>query len=171
MYGEWANAINLDVEQLDWEEIGRIKSTELETPLPKKFKLNDELENDSGAMQQLAAKKRFKNVYIPEGPCLEFVPAVEEVKVKKFEATDTLKYYVQDSKEMQEDDYSSHSSLMSMFASGKEESLKILPTMDEFLRAAKSFVTPNPDLGRHIVCNYCYHIIFNGCFLRLSNFN
>ena len=51
---------------------------------------------------------------------------------------------------MQDDDYSSHSSLSSMFAPGKEEALKILPTMDEFLRAGKSFTTPNPDLGNII---------------------
>ena len=146
LYEEWANAIHLDVGQLDWEEIGRIKSSELETPLPKRFKLGDELDSEE-ATKQMALKKRYKNVYIPEGPSLEFVPSVEAVITKKSKCSDTLKYYVQDSKELQEDDYSSHSSLTSMFAPGKEEALKILPTMDEFLRAGKSFTMPNPDLG------------------------
>ena len=44
VYGDWASAITLDIAQLDWEEIGRIKASELETPLPKLFKLEEELE-------------------------------------------------------------------------------------------------------------------------------
>ena len=148
IYGDWANAINLDIEQLDWEEIGRIKSTELDTPLPKKYKLEEELDS-ADAKRQLQAKKRYRNVYIPEGPSLECVPSVEEVTLTKFQCSDTLKYYIQDSKEIQEDDYSSHSSLTSMFAPGKEDALKILPTMEEFLKAAKSFTTSNPDLGKY----------------------
>ena len=150
VYEDWVNAINLDVGQLDWEEIGRIKSSELETPLPKQFKLEEDL-GCKEVKTQLMSKKRFKNVYIPEGSSLEFVPSVEEVIIRKFKCSDTLKYYVQDSKEVQEDDYSSHSSLTSMFAPGKEDALKILPTMDEFLRAGKSFTTPNPDLGSHVL--------------------
>ena len=146
VYGDWAAAINLDIAQLDWEEIGRIKASELETPLPKLFKLEEELDCEY-TKKQMDSKKRYKNVYIPEGSSLECVPSVEEVTLKKFKCSDTLKYYVQDSKEIQEDDYSSHSSLTSMFAPGKEEALKILPTMEEFLCASKSFTTPNPDLG------------------------
>ena len=51
----------------------------------------------------------LRNVYISEGPSLECVPSVEEVTLTKFKCSDTLKYYIQDSKEIQEDDYSSHS--------------------------------------------------------------
>ena len=147
LYGDWANAINLDIEQLDWEEIGRIKSSELDTPLPKRYKLEEELDCED-AKRQLKLKKRYRNVYIPEGPSLECVPSVEEVTLTKFKCSDTLKYYIQDSKEIQEDDYSSHSSLSSMFAPGKEDALKILPTMEEFLKASKSFTKSNPDLGK-----------------------
>ena len=149
LYGDWVNAINLDIEQLDWEEIGRIKSSELETSLPKRYKLEEE-HDCQNVRKQIDAKKRYKNVYIPEGSSLECVPSVEEVTLRKFKCSDTLKYYVQDTREMQEDDYSSHSSLTSMFAPGKEEALKILPTMEEFLRATKSFTMPNPDLGKKI---------------------
>ena len=152
LYGDWENAVNLDIEQLDWEEIGRIKSSELETPLPKRYKLEEELDCQN-VRKQIDAKKRYKNVYIPEGSSLECVPSVEEVTLRKFKCSDTLKYYVQDTREMQEDDYSSHSSLTSMFAPGKEEALKILPTMEEFLRAAKSFTLPNPDLGNKLNTN------------------
>ena len=130
-----------------WREIGRLKSTELDTPLPKKYKLEEELDS-ADAKRQLQAKKRYRNVYIPEGPSLECVPSVEEVTLTKFQCSDTLKYYIQDSKEIHEDDYSSHSSLTSMFAPGKEDALKILPTMEEFLKAAKIFATSNPDLGK-----------------------
>ena len=146
VYGDWSNAINLNINQLDWEEIGRIKASELEAPLPKQYKLEEEIDTAS-AKKQIELKKRYKNVYIPDGSALECVPSVEEVTLTKFKCSDTLKYYIQDSKEIQEDDYSSHSSLTSMFAPGKEEALKILPTMDEFLAAAKSFTTSNPDLG------------------------
>ena len=65
LYGDWANAVNLDIEQLDWEEIGRIKSSELETPLPKRYKLEEELDCQN-VRKQIDAKKRYKNVYIPE---------------------------------------------------------------------------------------------------------
>ena len=146
VYGDWTNAINLNINQLDWEEIGRIKASELEAQLPKQYKLEEEIDTED-AKKQIELKKRYKNVYIPDGSALECVPSVEEVTLTKFKCSDTLKYYIQDSKEIQEDDYSSHSSLTSMFAPGKEEALKILPTMDEFLAAAKSFTTSNPDLG------------------------
>ena len=43
VYGDWINAINLNINQLDWEEIGRIKASELEAPLPKQYKLEEEI--------------------------------------------------------------------------------------------------------------------------------
>ena len=138
LYGEdWASRLNVSISGLDWEDIGRVKQPEVDSPLPKRFKVALE-EKETAA---LANVKRHKNVHVPQGASLEFVPALEGVSVKEFQPSEELKQFVMFSKRSSSltSDYASHSSLQSMFATGKEDALRILPTLEEFLKAGANF--------------------------------
>ena len=123
VYGDWAaaGALRVDTASLDWDRLAGIKAMELEGPLPKQAKLSSPDDN------QLEERRRIKNIYDPGMPGLEVVPAVEEVEVAEVSVPAELVALIRASKLERS---TSSSSLKSMFT--EEDSLRILPTLNEF---------------------------------------
>ena len=64
-----AACINVSASEFDWEAIRGVKATEVDAPPPAKvIKVN---EKEAAA---LANVKRHKNVLVPKGASIEFVP-------------------------------------------------------------------------------------------------
>ena len=127
MYGDWKNALKINLDNVNWDKIGNIKSVEVEGPLPKQAKLSPPTEN-----HQPKNAKRIKNIYDPGMWGLEVVPAVEEVSSSNCQVKNEITDFIKVSKEQKLD---SSSSLKTMFKD--DDALRILPIMDEFLKAMK----------------------------------
>ena len=126
LYGDWKNAMKINLDNLNWDKISNIKPVEVEGPLPKLAKLsapNDDNFNDV---------KRLKNVYDPGMSGLEFVPAVEEVNINSCNVSNELLDFINRSKQEKSE---SSSSLKTVF--NDEDALRILPFLHEFLEAVK----------------------------------
>ena len=137
IYGpHWRDCLyKLDLNTLDWGKIEKVRQIDLDTVLPKKAKLNhvaDDKINDI---------KRRRNVYIPDGPGLEIVPYFEGDLVsnqKDLQLPPGLESYIQHTRDQgrdQDEDFNTCWSLKSMFASVKDDAIKILPTLPEFISA------------------------------------
>ena len=131
VYGDWAHALKVVADKLDWDKLAGVKAVELETPLPKKAKLSSPDDN------QLADRKRIRNIYDPGMTGLEIVPAVEEVTVPAVNIPRQLVDLIQASKLEKS---GSSSSLKTMFCD--EDAVRILPTMAEFLKALRKLESP-----------------------------
>ena len=131
VYGDWKAALKIDAGKFDWEKLGGVKAMELEGPLPKKAKLSSPDDN------QLTERKRIKNIYDPGMPGLEVVPAVEEVNVPSVNIPKELIELIMNSKLEKS---GSSSSLKTMF--GDEESVRLLPTLTEFLKGMGKLDSP-----------------------------
>ncbi len=129
-YGDFKKALKTNLHVIDWEKIGRLQGDELK-PLQmpgKRRKLqHEDVFQDPEVAKQLKAKKRIKNVYIPDHSGLEMVPVVEEFAIDPCNISKELLEFIHKSKS-ESTGYTS--SLKSMFAC--QESLKILPNLNEF---------------------------------------
>ena len=128
VYGDWQTALRVDAARLDWEKLSNIKAVELEGPLPKKAKLSL-----AGQDNQLADRRRIKNFYNPGMSGLEIVPAVEEVSLSPLAIAPELINLIVNSKQDRLAAAGTSTSLKSMFSD--EDTVRILPTLAEFLRA------------------------------------
>ena len=145
LYGDWKNALKIDLDELNWEKIGNLKSVEIEGPLPKQAKLSPPDDED-----MFSDVKRLKNIYDP-GMCgVEFVPAVEEVIINKCNMKNEIIDFVKISKEQRPD---TSSSLKTIFKD--DDALRILPFLDEFLQAVKKMESPVFYLS-HVTFGYIY---------------
>ena len=126
LYGDWKSSLKIDFSKFDWEKSSSVKSMELEGPLPKQAKLSSPDDN------QLTDRKRIKNIYDPGMPGIEIVPSVEEVNISSATIPKELIELIKNSKL---DRSGSSSSLKSLFS--EEESVRILPSMTEFLKAIR----------------------------------
>ena len=126
LYGDWKKSLKIMLENLNWEKIGNIKPVEIEGSLPKQAKLSPTDDN------QLSDRKRIKNIYDPGMHGLEVVPAVEEVNITNCDIPKELIDFINKSKQQKSE---CSSSLKTMFKD--EDTLRILPTLDEFQKAIK----------------------------------
>jgi len=126
VYGDWKKSLKVNLDSMDWEKIGNIKPVEIEGALPKKAKLSPADDN------QLSDRKRIKNIYDPGMLGLEVVPAVEEVNITTCDIPKDLVDFIKRSKQQKSE---CSSSLKTMFKA--EDSLRILPTLDEFQKSVK----------------------------------
>ena len=128
-YGDCGKALKTNLHMIDWERVARLKSSDLKKlPTPgKRKKLERKITWE--LRKQLAAKKRIKNVYIPDHCGLELVPVVEDFAIQGCQIPEELLLFIKQSKE-EGCPLGMSSSLKSMFAC--EEALKILPTLKEF---------------------------------------
>ena len=141
LYGDWKNALKVDLQKLNWEKLNNIKSVEVEGPLPKQAKLSPPEDYQEKNL------KRIKNIYDPGMFGLEVVPAVEEVSINNCPISKELIELIKKSKDQ---NLESSSSLKSMFKD--DDALRILPFMDEFLKAiqkmqSSSFYFSNVKFG------------------------
>lgn len=129
----WAQSLlTLNVDRLDWSKIDKVRQIDLDCPMPKRAILNQVLPNDN---QLLSDLKRRRNVFIPDGPGLEIVPAGLEGEIEPNNTTKSLpmqlvNYIKQSLQSLEDCEFNSCWSLKSMFAA--EDAIKVLPTLDEF---------------------------------------
>lgn len=138
VYGpHWVKCLqNLNVDNLDWGKIDKVRQIDLDTPLPA-FKTNLAQNKENNKLSEI---KRIRNVYIPDGPGLEIIPYFEAEMAgnsQELKIPPGLEDYIKQTvDEGQEDkNFSNCWSLKSMFAEGNDEAIKILPTLEEFLSA------------------------------------
>lgn len=124
LYGDWKAALKANIHELDWNKIKQVKQIDLDSPVPKRRK---KVAPISG-VEQLANRKRLKNVYVPDAQGLELIPMLEDIQVQDCDIKSELLSFISQSKF--EGCRNTASSLKSMFAC--EDSLKILPTLAEF---------------------------------------
>ena len=130
--GNWADAMRLDLSDWPWEKIGQVKQLEISAHLPKKARLS------KFEAEKFARRKRIKNVYVPDQPGLEVVPLVEDLDIQRCEIPAELVQLIRESRQSGQ---TISSSLKSMFAC--EESLKSLPTLQEFEEISKKLADPS----------------------------
>ena len=126
LYGDWKNCLKVNLDKLNWDKIGSVKSVEMEGPLPKQAKLSPQDDN------KLSETRRLKNFYDPGMLGLEVVPAVEEVLLSSCSLSPDVINFIKRSKEQK---FESSSSLKSVFKD--DDAIRILPTLGEFQMAMK----------------------------------
>ena len=144
LYGNWKKSLKIIAEKLDWDKIGQVPNKDLEGPLPKQAKLSLSDEN------QLCDRKRIKNIYDPGTLGIEVVPAVEEVALSTIHIPNELIDFIRLSKKEKSPN---SSSLKTMFKD--EDTVRVLPTLEEFLRAAKMMETPG-FVGSNVISGFMY---------------
>ena len=116
-YGDWQAALKASLHELDWEQITNVKALQLDSPMPKKARV--EPLSQSQLQRQ---RKRIKNVFVPDEPGLELVPVFDEVPIHDVNIPKDLISLIKQSKSDGCSAIATNSSLKSMFA--QEESLK-----------------------------------------------
>jgi hypothetical protein len=132
-FGSLTDALRTDLANVDWEEASAqaAKVARLAKPSKKKIKRRAAADDN-----RLASLRRPKNVYVPDHPGLEMVPLVEGEALKPSACTVSRELIDLVARSRREG-FDRNSSLKSMFAD--EESLRVLPTLEEFV-----------DIGKHL---------------------